>query len=133
MTDVEAVCMVGTEFGNVDKRDIEKWLELVRPLVSKKQFGKVYQYALALLVCHRMKVAGLGDNALSGLATAGAGGSGGVSVASVSDGGTSLSFNSGAGSWVFTNAELSLTTYGQQYIQLMHQYIIPIHIRGERV
>ena len=131
MTVLEMIRLIGTEFEGDDDETIASWIEFVRPMVSKKQFGKLYERALALLVCHRMKVAGLGENALDGLASVGGGGSGGVSVASVSDGGTSLSFNSGAGSWVFANAELSLTSYGQQYIQLMKMCIVPIHIRGE--
>jgi len=131
MTEMDMIRLVGAEFENTDDETIESWIEFVRPMVSKKQFGKLYKQAVALLVCHRMKVAGLGDGAMSGLASAGGGGSGGVSIASISDGGTSLSFNSGAGQWVFTNAELSITSYGQQFIQLVKMCVVPIHIRGE--
>ena len=133
MTAYEIIRLIGAEFALTEDETIEQWIEYVRPLVSKKQFGKLYNHALALRACHSMKMAGLGESAtdgVGGLTTVG-GGSGGVSVASVSDGGTSLSFNSGAGNWVFADAELTLTTYGQQYIQLRHECIVPIHVRGE--
>jgi len=131
MTAIEIIRLIGTEFDMIDDETIEQWIEFVRPLVSRKQFGKLYERALALRVCHSMKINGLGESALGDLASVGGGGSGGVSVASVSDGGTSLSFNSGAGSWMYADAELTLTNYGLQYLQLRHECIIPIRIRGE--
>jgi len=130
MTALEIIRLVGTEFIAIDDYTVEQWIEIVRPMVSKKQFGKLYEQALAFLVCHRMKMVGVGQAPAEGLMGMVSGGSGGMSVASVSDGGTSISFNSGAGAWTFSDAELSLTTYGVQYLQLRHMCIVPIHIRG---
>ena len=62
MTAVEIIRLIGGEFKTMDDETINKWLEVVRPMVSKKQFGKLYEHGLAYLVCHKMKMAGLGEN-----------------------------------------------------------------------
>lgn len=131
MTAIEMIRVIGTEFSEVSESVLDSWIEIVSPMVSRKQFGNLYTQAIAYLVCHNMKLAGLGEDATGGLAAIGASGSHGISVASVSDGGTSLSFNSGAGAWTFADAELSLTVYGAKYLQLRHMCVVPIHIRGE--
>ena len=40
MTAIEIIRLVGTEFATVSDEDLEKWIEVVRPMVSRKQFGK---------------------------------------------------------------------------------------------
>ena len=127
MTAVEIVRLVGTEFKESSDEEIEKWIEFAKPLVSKKQFGKLYNHALALLVCHKMKMAGFGENTLGDLGKV----ANGFSASSVSDGGSSISFaNSGSNNLV-TNAEFAMTVYGTQYLQLVRMCVVPIHISGE--
>lgn len=127
MTAIEIIRVIGSEFKDVEEDVIEQWIEIFRPMVSKKQFGKLYEQALALLICHKMKMAGMGENTLGDLSAA----ANGFSVASVSDGGSSISFaNVGAGN-LTTNAEFAMTPYGTQYLQLVKVCVVPIHISGE--
>ena len=102
---------------------IEKWIEVVRPMVSKKQFGKLYEQALAYLVCHKLKMAGNGESPLGELGTIGIG----FAVGSVSEGGSSISFGANQASNLAADAELGLTVYGVQFLQLRRMVIIPIH------
>ena len=55
MTTIETIRLFGAEFEDVDNETLEKWIEVVKPLVSKEKFGKLYDNALAYLVCHNMK------------------------------------------------------------------------------
>ena len=64
MTAIEIIRLTAEEFKDVDDATLEKWLEIVRPMVSKKQFGKLYEQGLAYLVCHKLKMAGFGENPL---------------------------------------------------------------------
>ena len=106
---------------------MDQWIEMVKPMVSKKQFGKLYEHAIAYIVCHKMKMAGLGDSSLGDLGKVG----NGFSVSSVSDGGSSISFaNNGAGN-LATDAEYGMTSYGTQYLQLRKMCVVPIHVSGE--
>lgn len=128
MTVYEMVRKLGAgEFDNVSQKDIEWWVEFVTPMVSKKQFGKLYDHARALLICHKLKMAGLEDNALGEMGKV----KNGFSASSVSDGGSSISFASSGVGNLTTNAELGMTIYGMQYLQLLKMCVIPIHISGE--
>lgn len=127
MTVIEMVKMVSDEFSEMDDTEIQKWIEFCEPMVSKKQFGNLYERALALFVCHKMKMAGLGTNTLGDLGKI----ANSFSASSVSDGGSSISFaSSGAGN-LQTDAEYALTVYGLQFLQLRKLAIMPIRIRGE--
>ena len=79
------VKMVGAEFKEASDDDIGFWIELQAPVISRKKFGTDYNLALALLVCHAMKMAGNGDNSLGTISDTGR-------LASVSEGGVSISF-----------------------------------------
>lgn len=127
MTAVEIIRLIGAEFIEVDEETLSKWIEIVKPMVSKKQFGDLYEQALAYLVCHKLKMAGNGDNPLGKLGTIGIG----FSIGSVSEGGTSVSFGAGQSSNLATDAELALTSYGLQYLSLRRLVIIPIRCSGE--
>jgi len=125
MTVIEMVRMVGNgEFDDVDDEEILKWVEFVTPMVSKKQFGKLYDQARALLICHKLKMAGFGDNSLGELGKIG----NSFVAASVSDGGSSISFANGGGANTAVNAEFGLTVYGMQYLQLLKMAVVPINI-----
>lgn len=127
MTVVEMVKMISDEFAAMSDEEVEKWVEFCRPMVSRKQFGKLYERALALFVCHKMKMGGLGTNTLGDLGKI----SNSFSASSVSDGGSSISFaSSGAGN-LQTDAEYAMTVYGLQFLQIRKLAICPIHISGE--
>ena len=125
MTGVEMVRLVsGTEFENMSDDDIGKWIEFIKPFVSKKQFGQLYERAIALMVCHKLKMAGYGEDSLGALGKIG----NSFVASSVSDGGSSISFANGGAGNIATNAEYGMTIYGMQYLQLLKSAIIPINI-----
>lgn len=129
MTALEIVRVIGTEFNDVIDEVIEQWIEIVRPMVSKKQFGNLYEQGLALLVCHKLKMIGAGKNPLGdefSMASLGFG------VSSVSEGGSSISFGASQSSNLANDAEFALTTYGLQYLSIRRMVIVPIHVDGER-
>lgn len=128
MTAIEIIRLTGGEFDSVADEVIDKWIEIVRPMVSKKQFGKLYEQGLAYLVCHKLKMAGLGENPLGELGTIGLG----LTVGSVSEGGSSVSFGANQSSSLAKDAELAMTVYGVQFLQLRRSVIVPIHCGGER-
>lgn len=127
MTVIEMVQMLSEEFRNMTEEQIAPWVEFCTPMVSKKQFGKLYNQALALLICHKMKMAGLGENTLGELGKIG----NSFAASSVSDGGSSISFASSGVGNLQTDAEYALTVYGAQFLQLRKMAIVPIHIAGE--
>lgn len=128
MTAIEIIRLTGGEFKSVADDVIEQWIEIVRPMVSKKQFGNLYEQGLAYLVCHKLKMAGLGENPLGELGTIGLG----LTVGSVSEGGSSVSFGANQSSSLAKDAELAMTVYGVQFLQLRRSVIVPIHCGGER-
>lgn len=124
----EIIRFIGSEFRDVDYDDIETWIEIVRPMVSRKKFGNLYEQALAYLVCHKLKMVGLGESPLGDMGKIGST----FNVGSVSEGGSSVSFGVNQGSNLANDAELALTSYGLQFLQLRRSVIIPIHCSGER-
>ena len=131
MSVIETIRAVGTEFSDVDDATLENWIEIFLPLVSKKQFGKLYELALAYVICHKMKMAGLGENILGGITGSSGAIGAGFTASSVSDGGTSISFASSGTGNTTTDMEWTLTVYGSQYLQLRKSLIVPIHVSGE--
>lgn len=127
MTIIETIRLIGSEFKTVPDVELEQWIKLVSPMVSKKQFGKLHEQALAYLVCHKMKMTGKGESPLGELGAIGIG----FAVGSVSEGGSSISFGVNQSSNIATDAELGLTTYGVQYLSLRRMVIVPIRCSGE--
>lgn len=127
VTALEIIRVAGSEFDAVSDSDLAAWIDIVRPMVSRKQFGNLYEQALAYLVCHKMKLSGLGDTVIDGINpfTSSAG------VLSVSEGGSSISFGNSQSTNLSADAELGLTVYGVQYLQLRRMVIVPIHCGGE--
>lgn len=125
---IEMVKMLGAgEFDSASDEEIARWDEFVTPMVSKKRFGKLYNQAKALLICHKMALSGKGDSSLGELGKV----KNSFTAASVSDGGTSISYaNVGAGN-SSVNAEYAMTVYGMQYLQLLRTCIVPICVSGE--
>lgn len=124
MTVIDMIRLIAPEFDSVSDVDLDQWIEFAKPFVSKKQFGKLYNQALALFICHKMKVANLGDGANDGMGTF----ADAVRFSSYSEGSRSVSFNNGrSGS---ADDELSLTPYGLQYIALRKMVVVPITSSG---
>ncbi len=128
MTVIETIRMFAPEYEDIEDEVLEKWIEAVEPMVSKKQFGKLYTTALAYMVCHKLKMAGYGENPLGEVGAIGIG----FAIGSVSEGGSSISFGASQSSNLADDAELALTVYGLQYLQLRRSVIVPIHISGGR-
>lgn len=53
---IKKIRLIGDEFKGESDAVLEEWIEFVRPMVSRKQFGKLYEQAIALLVCHKLKI-----------------------------------------------------------------------------
>ena len=125
MTVIDMVRLVsGDEFKGLTDEEIVQWDEFVSPFVSKQQFGKLYDRAKALLICHKLKMAGYGDSSLGELGKIG----NSFVASSVSDGGSSISFANGGSANTAINAEYGMTVYGMQYLQLLKACIVPINI-----
>lgn len=129
MNALEIIRIIGDEFADTDDETIMKWIEIVKPMVSKKQFGKLYEQALAYLVCHKMKMSGMGSSPLG--EEFGNINSLGFAFSSVSEGGSSISFGASQNSNTAKDAEYGLTSYGMQYLGLRKLVIVPIHVSGE--
>lgn len=127
MNAVGIIRVIGEEFNDINDTTLEKWIEIVSPMVSKKQFGKLYEQAIAYLVCHKLKLSGAGENPLGELGAIGVG----FSIGSVSEGGSSISFGANQSSNIVPDAELGLTVYGGQFLQIRRSVIVPIHCSGE--
>lgn len=125
----DIIRLMGGEFADVPDETLEQWIEVVRPMVSRKQFGKLYEQALALLVAHKLKMGGYGENVLGPLGGIGVG----FAVGSVSEGGSSISFGASQGGNLTPDAEYGLTVYGTQFLQLRRMCVVPIHCSGERI
>jgi hypothetical protein len=128
MSVTEVIRLIGPEFNDVEDDELSKWIELVQPMVSKKLFDDLYEQAVAYLVCHKLKIAGKGENPLGDIGSIG---SLGFSIGSVSEGGTSVSFGASQSSNLANDAELALTTYGLQFLSIRKMVIIPIRCSGE--
>lgn len=115
------VRMTGPEFSDVSDEDVRFWIDLQKNAVSEKKFRADYPLAVALLACHSMKMAGNGETSLGKIADTGR-------LASVSEGGTSVSFATTTGN-ASGDAELQLTSYGIQFITIRNRHIISIMIR----
>lgn len=102
MQAIQYIRLIGKEFVSLTDAELHLWVEMVRPMVSRKQFGKLYEQAIAYLVCHKLKMAGYGENPLGDMGAIGIG----FAVGSVSEGGSSISFGANQSSNLATDAEL---------------------------
>ncbi len=129
MTVLEMVRVLGPEFNSVSDSDLNTIIEIVRPMVSRKQFGNLYKQGIAYLICHKLKMMGYGENPFGEIGKIGVG----FSLGSVSEGGSSISFGAGQSSNLAPDAELGLTVYGLQFLQLRRSVIVPIHVSSEQI
>jgi hypothetical protein len=124
MDAMEIIRLTASEFVGIDDSTLMKWIELVKPMVSKKKFGKLYEQALAYLVCHKLKMAGYGENPIGKAGKIGVG----FAISSVSEGGSTISYGASQSTNTSLDAELGLTVYGTQFLQLRRQAVVPISI-----
>ena len=117
----------GGEFDEMTEDQLKFWIDFVKPMVSKKQFGNLYFQAIVLMIAHKLKMAGFGENSLGELGKIG----NSFVASSVSDGGSSISFAGGGAGNLQGDAEYAMTVYGLQYLQLRRMCVIPIHVSGE--
>ena len=129
MKALQYIRLIGSEFSKQSDETVGQWIEFVTPMVSKKQFGLLYDQGIALLACHFMKLHGLGENPLGDTANNMA--ALGYGIASVSEGGSSISFGNSVSGNLQNNADLAQTVYGTEYINLRRKVIVPIHVSGE--
>jgi hypothetical protein len=132
-TPLEIFRLVATEFGGITDDAVEVWIELTKPLVSKRRFRNLWSQAVALLAAHRMKMANAGTaDGLDPMGDVGSIGVGNIMrVANYSEGETSIGFNGNIAQYTETNAELALTPYGVQYLSLRRMRIMAITSAGE--
>lgn len=116
---IDTLRLVAPEVCTMSEEDIQTWVYLAEPYVSKKVFGKLYNQATAYLAAHFMKMSGLGDTSMGTVGDS-------MRVASVSEGNTSVSFNTSLYSGNEADAELNLTVYGMSYKRIRSMCVIPI-------
>ncbi len=134
MTAAEIIRLTMPEFSGIAEETLEKWISLMRPLVSRVKFKHQYEYAVALLVGHKLKLSGSGSGEQDATKTVAALASNGV--ASVSEGESSISFDTSANSILAAgsaDAEYAKTVYGQQFVSLRRQLVMSIAIDGSGV
>lgn len=118
--------IIAPEFKGVPDEEVEKFLGLCEPMVSKSKFGKLYDQAVALLTAHRMKLAGFGPSLIGGAAGSGAA-TAGFQLASVGEGAANVSFNT-ANINAADDSWYALTPYGMEYLDLRRICVVPITI-----
>ena len=121
---------IAPEFKAVSDEEVQKFLVLCVPLVSKKRFWELYDQALALLAAHRMKLSGLGVSVIGGSSGEG-GAAAGFQLASVAEASVNVSFNT-ANINTATDSWYALTPYGLEFLNLRRLLIMPITSAGER-
>lgn len=119
MEPLEIFRLVATEFSEISDKEVEKWIELSKPFISKSRFGNTYNHVLAYLAAHKLKMAGYGDNSLGKVDDA-------LRVSSFSEGDASIGFAVSQGSSLSVDAEYTLTSYGLQFLSIRRSKIVPI-------
>ena len=125
MQAIQYIRLIGKEFVSLTDAELHLWVEMVRPMVSRKQFGKLYEQAIAYLVCHKLKMAGYGDSSYGTVGDT-------LRIGSYSEGETSIGFTVNQATNLMVDAELALTPYGLEYLTLRRLVVIPIRSAGER-
>lgn len=121
MEAAQALRMIAPEFGAVEDKIIHGYLNLYSPMVSKRKFADKYILAMAYYTAHKLKMMGLGggEEEQKGIAQ-------NIGVASYAEGDTNISYAvpSAVGT-LETDAELSLTAYGLQFLYIRNTSVVP--------
>ena len=124
MTALEIVRLIAKEYDSVKDAEVEKYIELEKPNISKKVFGNSYDKGLALLTAHRMKMNGYGSSEYGTVAES-------IHMTSFSEGESSVTFAHSQANNSQVDGEYTLTTYGLQFLTLKRTLVIPIRVGGE--
>src|SRR5690554_4956974 len=108
-TVVDILKEIAPEFASEDAARLDLFVELAAARISASVFGKVYPQALAYLTAHLLSVSARAS-------TSGAGAAG--PVTSATTGGVSVSYGQVAASVSVTDAALSTTAYGLEFLAL---------------
>ncbi len=115
--------LLAKEFSKVEDDEVLMWIDFVKPLISKKKFGKMYSRAVVLIAAHKMKLNMVGSEGNTLGAAFG--------ISSYTEGSTSVSFSNTSTSSTDTDSEYMLTQYGSQYLSLRNMCIMPMVCGGE--
>lgn len=131
MSLLETFRLLFGDFSDVSDEEVNKYLSVFAPMVSKKKFGSSYNLALAYYVAHKMAMNGIGktsENFLGGTVSVSEVASyAAAGITSIKDGETSLSFSTGESSGKSgSDAEYEKTVYGIQYMAIRDSCIVPI-------
>ena len=128
MTQLELFRKIAPELDTFDDEEVNDVLCFIGDTVSKKQFGKVYDRAVALLAAHQLTLQNIIRNDENGGAatsiTAGA-------ITSEREGDLQRSYG-GHTSWSSGSSAddlLKKTVYGLQYLTLHSMFVIPVITR----
>lgn len=124
MTPIEIFRLLAREFLSLGDDTVEQWMELAKTAISQKRFGNTYNQALALLTAHKLKMAGYGDNPNGTIGDT-------LRVGNFSEGETSIGFTTNQATSLMVDAELTLTSYGLQFLNLRRSRIVGIVSAGE--
>ena len=120
--------IVAPDFSAIDDDTVNAWIALTDPLVSRREFGKLHDQALALLTAHRMYLAGVGDaddEITDGLGNIAAGKT--RHISSYTEGKVSVSFNHEQGDLnTEGDAYYGLSKYGMEFLTLRDSVIVTI-------
>lgn len=120
--DVLAVFRIAApEFSEVEDATILANLDFYADLVSRKNFGRFYERAVALLTAHYMALANTAAQEGSGSSSITAG-----AVIREKEGELERQYSESTDG----NELLAKTIYGQQYLALRRVCIIPLTVRG---
>ena len=114
----------------MDKKNKKPWTVKIR----EKEFPgicRLFMLTIALLAAHRLKLAGKGENPLGAEGSSKVNAASGFGLASVSEGSTSVSFNT-ANMNTNDDSWYALTSYGMEYLNLRRIYVMSIVSAGER-
>lgn len=126
MTQLELFRKIAPELDTLDDEEVNDVLCFIGDIVSKKQFGKVYDRAVALLTAHQLTLQNIIRNDENGGAatsiTAGA-------VTSEREGDLQRSYGGVSSSSNAADDLLKKTVYGLQYLALRDLFIVPVMTR----
>ena len=117
-----------SEFDDLSDKEMDWWIDLCSVFVSKEKFGRIYEKAVALYTCHVLEMQGLGNDSSLGDIGKIAREAGGAGISSISDGGSSISFQNGQSMSASADSDLAQTAYGRQFLALRRALIVPITI-----
>jgi len=113
---IRVIRSVAPEFKKVPSREIEDFIMIFYLLVGRRQYGAFWTLAMAYIICHKMKMQGLGDNTYGTIAES-------MRVASVGEGDVSVSYRIPNAAELGANAEFLNTIYGRMFLSIRYRAV----------